>query len=55
MMTRKIDEGSRALAMLRYQAEHYQSVGKGAIAQQINAKIRRLTNELDLNAVNIKF
>ena len=42
MRTMKNEEGPRALAMLRYQAAHYQSLGKGAISQQLNAKIRRI-------------
>ncbi|MDR1879381.1 MAG: hypothetical protein LBQ78_00400 [Tannerellaceae bacterium] len=52
MMTKKNEKSSRLLAMLRYQAEHYQSLGKGAISQQLNARIRRLLNEMSVDAVN---
>jgi hypothetical protein len=52
MMTKKDEKSNRVLAMLRYQAEHYQSLGKGAISQQINARIRRLLNEMNVDAVN---
>lgn len=41
------EEGMRALAMLRYQANHYQAIGLGAKSQELNAKIRRLVEELN--------
>jgi hypothetical protein len=51
MKTMKNEKGLRALAMLRYQAAHYQSLGKGAISQQLNAKIRQLQIEQNVDAV----
>ncbi|MDH6357874.1 hypothetical protein [Parabacteroides sp. PF5-9] len=45
------ERSQRTLAMLRYQAEHYQAMGKGSMSQQVTAEIRRLTNELNANAV----
>ncbi|MCD7933500.1 MAG: hypothetical protein LUE98_01335 [Tannerellaceae bacterium] len=44
-MMMNYDERQRTIAMLRYQAERYQAMGKGSISQQLNAKIRRLMNE----------
>jgi hypothetical protein len=32
----------RDLAMLRYQAARYKSVGNGSMSQQLNAEIRRI-------------
>ncbi len=49
MITRKIEESTRTLEMLRYQAEHYRSIGRGAVVQELNAQIRRLLNEMDAN------
>ncbi len=49
-MTRK-EEVLRTLAMLRYEANRYQSVGNGSMCQQVNMKIRRLMNELDVDVV----
>jgi hypothetical protein len=51
MMTRKNEESTRTLEMLRYQAEHYQASGRGAMSQQINARIRRLLNQINADAV----
>lgn len=51
MMTKKNEKSARALAMLRYQVNQYQALGKGAITQQLNAEIRRLLNEMNGNAV----
>ncbi|MDR1161516.1 MAG: hypothetical protein LBK45_04165 [Tannerellaceae bacterium] len=51
MMTRKNEENVRTLEMLRYQAEHYQASGRGAMSQQINARIRRLVNQINTDAV----
>lgn len=43
MNTMSRNEASlRMLAMLRYQAERYQLMGKGAMSQRLNAEIRRL-------------
>lgn len=50
MMMTKNEKSLRTLAMLRYQAERYQSIGNGSMSQQLNAKIRRLMAELDSNA-----
>lgn len=51
MIMKENEKSLRALAMLRYQAKHYQMIGYGHKSQQINAQIRRLMNELDANAV----
>jgi hypothetical protein len=51
MMTRKNEESIRTLEMLRYQAEHYQAIGRGAMSQQINTRIRRLINQTNADAV----
>ncbi len=51
MMMTKNDKSLRDLAMLRYQAQRYQSMGNGAMSQQLNAKIRRLMKEMDCDAV----
>jgi len=50
MIMRENDKSLRALAMLRYQASHYQAVGNGAMSQQVNAKIRRLLDEMNVDA-----
>lgn len=42
----------RALAMLRYQADRYQSVGNGSMCQRLNAEIRRLMNQMSESAKN---
>ena len=51
MMIRKNEKSLRTLAMLRYQAEHYQAAGKGSMSQQIVAEIRRLSDEINADAV----
>jgi hypothetical protein len=51
MMTRKNERSTRTLEMLRYQAEHYQAIGRGAMSQQINAQIRSLVNQINADAV----
>jgi hypothetical protein len=43
----KNENSIRTLAMLRYQAAHYQSLGKGSMSQQLNAQIRRLEMKKD--------
>ena len=48
---RENEKSIRALEMLRYQANQYQAAGYGAKSQQLNAKIRRMTNELNVDAV----
>lgn len=40
MMMRENEKSLRALAMLRYQADRYQSAGNGAMSQRLNAEIR---------------
>lgn len=49
-MMRENDKNLRALAMLRYQAARYQSVGNGSMCQRVNAEIRRLMGEMALSA-----
>ncbi|MDH6534225.1 hypothetical protein M2101_000887 [Parabacteroides sp. PM5-20] len=51
MIMRENEKSLRALAMLRYQANHYQSIGNGAMSQQLNAKIRRMLDEMNESAV----
>ncbi len=48
MMMRENEKSLRALAMLRYQADRYQSAGNGAMSQRLNAEIRRLMSEMKL-------
>ena len=38
MMMRENEKSMRTLAMLRYQAERYQSVGNGSMCQRVNAE-----------------
>ena len=45
MMMRENEKSLRALAMLRYQADRYQSAGNGAMSQ-----IRRLMSEMSVDA-----
>lgn len=52
MMTSRNEENLRALAMLRYQADRYQSMRNGAMSQRVNAEIRRLLEEMGANAKN---
>ena len=40
------------LAMLRYQADRYQSMRNGTMSQRVNAEIRRLLEEMGANAKN---
>jgi hypothetical protein len=37
----------RALAMLKYQADRYQSTGNGVMSQRINAQIRSILVEMN--------
>jgi len=48
---RENEKSLRTLAMLRYQAEHYQAMGKGSLSQQVNAEIRRLLDKMNADAV----
>lgn len=50
MITRENEKGQRDLAMLRYQAKNYQTIGYGAKSQALNVKIRRLLDELNVDA-----
>lgn len=50
-MMRENEKSLRALAMLRYQADRYQSVGNGSMCQRVNAEIRRITNQMNASAV----
>ena len=50
MMMRENEKSLRALAMLRYQADRYQSAGNGAMGQRLNAEIRRLMSEMSVDA-----
>ena len=52
MMTSRNEENLRTLAMLRYQADRYQSMRKGTMSQLVNAEIRRLLEEMGANAKN---
>lgn len=52
MMTSRNEENLRTLAMLRYQADRYQSMRNGAMSQRVNAEIRRLLEEMGVNAKN---
>lgn len=53
MITMSRNEASlRMLAMLRYQAERYQSMGKGTMSQRLNAEIRRLLETMGAGAKN---
>jgi hypothetical protein len=47
VIMRQDEKSLRALAMLRYQAERYQSMGNGSMSQRLNSEIRRLTNEYE--------
>lgn len=51
-MMKENEKSMRTLAMLRYQADRYQSMGNGLMCQQINAEIRRLMNEMNENQKN---
>mgnify|MGYP001776124611 CR=1 len=50
MMMRESEKNQRALAMLRYQADRYQSAGNGAMSQRLNAEIRRLLDLISADA-----
>lgn len=50
MMTSRNEENLRTLAMLRYQADRYQSMRNGTMSQRVNAEIRRLLEEMGANA-----
>ena len=52
MMMRENEKSLRALAMLRYQADRYQSMRNGTMSQRVNAEIRRLLQEMGDNAKN---
>lgn len=52
MITRRNEESLRTLAMLRYQADRYQSMRNGSMCQRVNAEIRRLLEEMGASAKN---
>ena len=52
MMTSRNEENLRTLAMLRYQADRYQSVGNGSMCQRVNAEIRRLVSQMSESSKN---
>ena len=41
------DSNVRTLAMLKYQADRYQSLGNGVMSQRINAQIRSILVEMN--------
>lgn len=47
MIMRENEKSLRTLAMLRYQADRYQALGKGSMCQRIKAEIRRLMSEMN--------
>ena len=52
MMMRENEKSMRTLAMLRYQADRYQSVGNGSMCQRVNAEIRRLVSQMSKSSKN---
>ena len=48
-MMNENEKSMRTLAMLRYQADRYQSMRNGFMCQRVNAEIRRLMNQLEMN------
>ena len=46
------EKSMRTLAMLRYQADRYQSVGNGSMCQRVNAEIRRLVSQMSESSKN---
>ncbi|WP_199652982.1 hypothetical protein [Parabacteroides sp. AM08-6] len=52
MMMNENEKSMRTLAMLRYQAERYQSVGNGSMCQRLNTEIRRLMNQMSESSKN---
>ena len=54
IMMRKLEKSMRTLAMLRYQADRYQSVGNGSMCQRVNAEIRRLVSQMKRSKISIK-
>lgn len=50
MMMRENEKSLRALAMLRYQADRYQSAAMVPMSQRLNARIRRLMSEMSVDA-----
>ena len=53
MMMRENEKSMRTLAMLRYQADRYQSVGNGSMCQRVNAEIRRLVSQIDRKSTRL--
>lgn len=52
MMTSRNEDNLRTLAMLRYQADRYQSMRNGSMCQRVNAEIRRLLDQMGATAKN---
>ena len=52
MMMRENEKSMRTLAMLRYQAVRYQSVGNGSMCRRVNAEIRRLVSQMSESSKN---
>ena len=52
MMMRENEKSMRTLAMLRYQADRYQSVGNGSMCLRVNAEIRRLVSQMSESSKN---
>ena len=55
MMMRENEKSMRTLAMLRYQADRYQSVGNGSMCQRVNAEIRRLVSQMSEKLLKIEY
>ena len=51
-LMRENEKSMRTLAMLRYQADRYQSVGNGSMCQRVNAEIRKLMNQMSESSKN---
>ena len=49
VMMNENEKSMRTLAMLRYQADRYQSMRNGSMCQRVNAEIRRLMNQMEVN------
>ena len=52
MMMRENEKSMRTLAMLRYQADRYQSMRNGTMSQRVNAEILRLLEEMSESSKN---
>ena len=52
MMMRENEKSMRTLAMLRYQADRYQSVGNGLMCQPVKDEIRKLVSQKSESSKN---